>query len=238
MEPSSRSGKTPQRSVILETLAGLSTLGIGEAGDPDLGEQRRFIPSRMLHEYMSMDRIRELVTAVFAPDESPVRPDDIFPNYVEVFCILLRIGRGNYIEYFVRMRSLSSAQLPLNLDLKPGNFPRVNVDPGLYKTFCRSQWEFCAAVFRSPMVDVQFEDDRVLPIVQKDLLGEKHGAKTYRIRLEESYDKLVQGVVRDNWLYPILRKYTNAAIQMDSSKSVKFANTYVVRIYATKDVAE
>jgi hypothetical protein len=161
--------------------------------DPNTEERRAFMPLKTVQEYFKQDdgaRLNEILAAVFLDRDPPVDSDDILDNYVQIFCILIEIGKGRFIESFSYW-NIGDRLLPFGPDdHPPAHFPIDTGDPKFYETFCDKQWKFCAAEFKSPMMKIQFHPQRILPIVSKEKLAGGGSGMLYKIKLHSSYNKL------------------------------------------------
>ncbi len=158
-----------------------------------------FVPLKTVRDYLGANNNAELekiITAVFYPRGVPVDIDDILQNYLQIFCILVDIGKARFLEVF-SSHDLSDRLLPFDPESSPPtHFPLDPTDQQLYQTFCDKQWRFCAADFRFPMSRTTFPDKRVLPIISKERIAGGGSAILYKIRLHSSYNKLHrQGIV-------------------------------------------
>ena len=160
--------------------------------DPDTNKSVAFMPFKTVEEYFETDgcaRLKELLSAVFSPDDPPVEPEDILGDYTRVFCILIEIGKGEFIESFI-CRSFTDTKLPFLPKKAPSHFPTDTKDPDFYERFWKTQWKFCAPELKSPLRNKQFELDQILPIVSKEKIAASGSAMLYKIKLHDSYDRL------------------------------------------------
>jgi hypothetical protein len=156
--------------------------------------RREFVPLSTLETYLEDSRntrLKNILTEVFRPDNPPIYPEVILKRYTAVFCTLLELGKGRYIEYFTQHDSLCDVMLPFDLNNRPSNFPVDTNDSNFFRAFCRRQWKFCAPTFQYPMQHLYFENERVLPIVSRELLGKSGGsAVLHKIRVHQAYNRL------------------------------------------------
>lgn len=163
--------------------------------DPNSEERRAFMPLKTLQEYFKEDssaRLKKLLAAVFEPKDPPIDPDEILENYTQTFCILVEIGKGRFIERF-STRSLGDRMLPFEPDHAPPlHFPTDTTDTQFYKKFCNKQWKFCVPDFKTPMTNIRFHPERILPIVSKEKIAGGGSAMLYKIKLHNSYNWLTR----------------------------------------------
>jgi len=160
--------------------------------DPSSEQRRAFIPLDIIKPYFEEDRkarLYDVLEAVYGKNDAP-DADDVFPTHIRVFCILLEIGMGDYIHLFTSLWDLNDQRLPYDPSAEPRAFPPAPERPDFFKTFCEKQWRFCAAEFSPPMSNIKFEDDRIIPIVHKELIAGGGSAMLYLIRIHGSYNKL------------------------------------------------
>ncbi|KAL8747043.1 MAG: hypothetical protein Q9184_007659, partial [Pyrenodesmia sp. 2 TL-2023] len=102
-----------------------------------------YISRTALEEYFSRDRaIDNLLQALYSEDD-PVLEDlkasHITNKYSMVFCLLIVIGHGRFINYFVQ-HGIDDQRLPLH---DQRNFPITASDPQFFGKFYEKQWQFC-----------------------------------------------------------------------------------------------
>jgi hypothetical protein len=132
------------------------------------------------------ERLNAILDILFEDGGGP-DPTELLCNYVAVFCILLQIGKGHYIEHFVDHEIHD--QREFDPEHIPPKFPSSQGDDDFYKRFCEAQWRFCVPDFKENMKKV-FHDRRNLPIIEKRLVASGGSARISIIKLHSSYDKL------------------------------------------------
>lgn len=174
---------------ITDFIKWVEAESIGGVNDP-------FMPLSKLERYLKEgNRTERLLRALFVTDKPPIKPEEVWRNCMSVFSILLLIGRGTFILYFVQQDQLWDVKLPFSS--RPSRFPLAADDYGFFESFFQKQWRFSAHTFRQHVFKAQLEKERVLPIVDKQLLGDGSSALTYKIKLHPDYDKLrVPGDIR------------------------------------------
>ena len=175
----------PEIQELLEWVPRRSKLGIcGPSAIPDCP----FMPLPDLEIYLKTDRrTSRLLRALYSGREHPVVVETLEKWYMRAFTILILIGKGEYIEYFMQYPNLADALLPFLV--KPAHFPIDPNDPHFWQKFHTNQFAFCAHHFRFND-NYTLEDSCVLPIISKDILGSGGSATIYKIRLHPYYDKL------------------------------------------------
>ncbi|KAH8590626.1 hypothetical protein B0O99DRAFT_675870 [Bisporella sp. PMI_857] len=163
--------------------------------DPASNEKPLFLPAKVLQQYFkdnNYNNLNKLLRASFPGQEVPVDADKVVEKCTKVFCILLLIGKPEYIQRFMSRDHLQDTHLPFYVNYPPADFPKCTTDqnPKDFLTrFCEKQWEVCA-----PEIDFQasrqFEEYCILPISVKKKLGGGMSANIYEIELHSTYNQL------------------------------------------------
>lgn len=160
-------------------------LGIGGAG---LEINRPFIPDPEIEAYFTDVRpIKKLLAVLFPNEPTKVDPETISKKYIKVFLTLLLTGKGRFIGSFIRHENLCDRYLPFRS--RPDHFPQSTTDAEFFTSFYQQQWEFCARVFQHGM-DLQFDEEDILPIVSKEKIGGGGSAIVHKIQLHPAYNSL------------------------------------------------
>ena len=162
------------------------------SGDASLDLKHPFVPSSKVQAYFQdIDNIEQILAALYGPSELPINAQEIKRKYAKVFCILLLIGKGCYIDSFVSHGNLSDNHLPFYE--QPQSFPpSSSTAPDFFERFHNRQWEFCTPDFEQDM-NKKFEAKEILPIISKKELAGGASANIYRIELHEEYNLLNPG---------------------------------------------
>jgi hypothetical protein len=152
---------------------------------------RQFITSQSLKTYFEAPReLQRILDQLFSEDdETPVEPDAVLNGYTRVFAILIDIGKGHFIEEFVKHDSLSDQKLPF--EVAPPRFPREADDSEFFTKFHEHQWKFCPYVFVRNKIDAELNKRYILPIVSIEQIAEGGSSTVYKITLHPEYDTLV-----------------------------------------------
>lgn len=118
-------------------------------------------------------------------------PEDILPNYIQVFCTLLNISEGQWIDWFRRYENLQDSSLPFASGNSPPHWPKDTTDGKFLEKFSKEQWKFCVPELKKPLFDRYFHEDQVLPIISKKFLANGSTATLWKIKLHPSYNKLI-----------------------------------------------
>ena len=147
-----------------------------------------FLPVTRLQSYFDRRQLSKLLEVLFKDD---VPPDHriLREKYSKVFCILLYIGKREYIEHFMQHESLNDQRLPFDPQ-RPTHFPRDPNDQEFFSNFYKTQCMLCVPKFHYNIAE-KFEKDRILPITEKCRIDARGSAKIYRIKIHEAYDGLV-----------------------------------------------
>ncbi|KAI9793927.1 MAG: hypothetical protein M1816_007179 [Peltula sp. TS41687] len=174
-----------------------------------------FVPEPDLQDYFDdSNRLRRILRAIYPSSGLiPVHGTTIKNHYVKVFAILLCIGKGCYIEHFIRHDSLNDQRLPF--DERPHYFPSTGSgDRNFFSSFYDWQWMFCAPTFSYKGQNV-WQARRILPILSKEEISGGGSAVTYKIDLHPAY----------NSLYLIQKS--------QRSPADPFPNTFVLKTYSS-----
>ena len=152
---------------------------------------RQFITSQSLKTYLEGPReLQRILDQLFSEDdETPVEPDAVLNGYTRVFAILIDIGKGRFIEEFVKHDSLSDQKLPF--EVAPPRFPRDADDSEFFTKFHEHQWKFCPYIFVRNKIDAELNKRYILPIVSMERIAEGGSSTVYKITLHPEYDTLV-----------------------------------------------
>jgi hypothetical protein len=213
-------------------------------------EGRRFLPFSEVQKYLSNERIEELLTFIsvtsrhkmmFTRDGSII--EKIQTKYPRVFCILLRLEKGELIERFCRIEQLQDDCLPFT---DPENLQRLTDynDRRFWKDFCDQQWFFLpgiTAVSRGD--DVHFQESTILPITRRETLfsGRVNIDKIYAhdsFSHLESYNPVgrFSNCNRPRSISSSLRKPRYRFTDLLQGSSSQFQNIFLLKIYRAQDV--
>jgi hypothetical protein len=163
-------------------------------GDVATDKKCSFMPQEILRSYFTVDgigKISQILSEVFQSEDFPVHPSLILRGHLAVFCVLLRIGKGTYIEHFAHYEELSDQRLPFDQDHSPACFPSAEGDPMFLQRFCENQCMYCVPTFDSHMLHMHFGRQRLLPITEQKVLERRGNAIKYRVKLYGPYNKLL-----------------------------------------------
>ena len=150
-----------------------------------------FIPEGSVRAYLGEEnRVQRLIEAIFPDPDSAKLPEaeTIRKSHLNLFCILLCIGKGHFINHFVENR-LYDSTLPYTV--RPTNFPYDSNDSKFWESFFKRQWEFSARKFTYNTNEHLDAEQWILPFTQVEKIGEGGSAMTYKVELHEQYDDLV-----------------------------------------------
>lgn len=181
---------------FLEYVKIACELEIVDPGDPETHtpmQTRSFMPKDRMQEYFSKQNHSELksIIAALFPGAEPINPRAIVPGYTSVFCTLLSIGKGQYIDHFRHYDNLKDSALPFDPANPPAHLPETPGDRDFFLDFCREQWKFCAATLEDPVADKHFESERVLPIIYKKRLAGGGSANLWLIKIYPFYNGII-----------------------------------------------
>ena len=175
-------------------------------GSNSSSSEAKFIQFYALHDYFDANRTGEVFKLLSQPNlGNEIRRK----NYLRVFSILVFIGKAEYITQFIRYPGLDDRHLPfLSPTHPPHNWPPIEE---FYPAFYSAQWQFCPQKFaRENLWNVCFEEDHILPIVEKIQMRKGRNAVIYKIKVLENYNTLMHLVRRISVLN--LRKYVRSVL--------------------------
>jgi len=161
----------------------------------------KYISQAALVKKLTRERIETLLNELFRDTEHPAPDADfVIRHYLRPFAILLSAGSGRMISHFVEHLSLRDHLLPFTVESK--DFPK-STRGDLYKVFCKEQWQFCPVQLEYNM-SYRLESNYILPIVQKEKIGDGGSAEVYKIVVDEEYNSLkpsksINAVSRPPW---------------------------------------
>jgi hypothetical protein len=161
-------------------------------------EGRMFLPFSEVEKYLTDRRIGELLNFISmrsGREMVNVPVQRIRIDYLRVFCILLRLRRGNWIHRFVALE-LQDAHLPFTESETLQQLDDYN-DRGFVEAFCDQQWFFLPANAGVPRGNVaHFQDNAILPITRKERLFDgtlDRNASIYKIYAHDCFSFLRRG---------------------------------------------
>lgn len=181
-------------STVVQGLCGL---------DGDMRDVN-FVSHRALNDYFDQEDVLENLLRAHFPDNDQLleRSDArqikrsyprilIKRSYPRIFCLLILIGKGKFINHFVEY-GISDQRLPLNKH-KPVDFPADPSDPSdshFFDTFLQHQWQFSV-----PELSVTYgrrfdPSETILPIRKVKRLGQGVSADIHQVEVHSSYDQL------------------------------------------------
>lgn len=165
-------------------------------------EKATFVPIEKIRSYFTAnghEHLNQILQVIFESQTPLVDAETILFEHTAVFCILLHIGKGRYIEQVVGFEELSDRRLPFNETLK--ELSDVDDDPAFVQRFCQTQWLYCVPRFDHKMLNKRFGEQRILPITHQILQGTDGLAEVSQIKLYGPYNKMMSSdSVRTNRL--------------------------------------
>ena len=166
-----------------------------DTGQPGLDGQGpaskcSFIPRSAVKKYFEdTDTVERVLSTLL--DEEDLHAGYIHSHYLRTLAILLCMGEGQMIKHFVKYTSLEDHRLPYRT--RPEDFPRFSDHDRqikFFESFNKHQWQFCATGMAYDM-DLDLHEDEILPITDKEEIGEGGNAVVYKITLHKDYDLLL-----------------------------------------------
>lgn len=148
---------------------------------------KRFVPKREIQAFLTRRKIEILLEN---RQVHGVEVEVIHKYYRNVFAILTKIGRYEFIIYFTPDEGYQDEHLPFRTS---EYFPIEARD--IYDEFCEAQWEFCAQVFYHDQLDhKRFLPKRIIPITRRRVIKTSFDALIEEVELDPEYNKLVPKV--------------------------------------------
>lgn len=150
--------------------------------------KNKYISCKTLQQSLDISRVQELLDALFGDrDEHPPDAGRVTKFFLRTFAILIRIGFGRMILYFIKQQ-LNDARLPYHS--KPTNFPSSSNQLDLFSEFYKEQWGFSAQLMEYDM-GYQLEQNTILPITNMEMIYAEGGsAMMYLIEIDEDYNAI------------------------------------------------
>lgn len=156
-------------------------------------ERAYFMPLETLRTNFKANdnkKLNRILCEVFGSKFPPIDSDFILRDHTAIFVILLRIGKGKYIEHFAQYEELSDRRLPFDPSNPPREFLEIFEDPEILERFCERQTIYCVPQFNAHMLHKNF-GRRLLPITAKEPQGIEGMAGRYVIKVYGPYNKLL-----------------------------------------------
>ncbi|KAL1622121.1 hypothetical protein SLS54_005186 [Diplodia seriata] len=156
---------------------------------PSTAVDQPFISNANIGEVFGEIKIEKILSAL-SVDAAHVHASRslILNKYRKVFCILLSIGKGQFIENFIPHESLNDSKLPFQA--QPADFPQST--ESLFEQFRDAQWMFNAAFFEPYRTHLCLSPQHILPILKIEDIkgGEGHSAVVRKVVLHEAHYQL------------------------------------------------
>ncbi|KAF2116786.1 hypothetical protein BDV96DRAFT_34877 [Lophiotrema nucula] len=157
------------------------------------GQRQDFVPLSALTGYLKRTgHVKELLKAVTNTHNS-VHAETVRDESPRVFTILLRIGKGSWIDHFSsHPRDLSDRALPFP-EQKPGVLS--GFDDESYKKLRAEQWSLCSPVLTPQDFRYGFPlfPEEILPFVTVRRINKGGSAELFEIEIHPDHDRLRTG---------------------------------------------
>lgn len=177
-----------------------------------------FVPAGEVEVYLRHHAALEDMLLTLFPNTSD-RPSarQILQTHSTVFTVLISCGKGDWINVFLKHESLCDNNLPFRMQVTGSQtedllretykIPAASAPVSKLSTestssrsldeffrnsferFQASQARFCAP-FLTEGYCYEFQEDDILPYLEKQLIGEGGGAKVYRVKVHASHDSM------------------------------------------------
>jgi hypothetical protein len=181
--------------MIQEFLSWVEEKSVRGLIDPASSQQPRFLPTDTLKCYLEANEFqntKKLLRAVFRTKDFPVRAEEVAQKCPRVFCVLLLIGKGEFVRIFLQRRQLQDG-LPFRVESPPEGFPHCPPERNgneFLQRFCEMQWIVCASEMDFQLEEKIFEDEQILPIMVSDRIETGANAVCYKVVLHKQYNLL------------------------------------------------
>lgn len=151
-----------------------------------------FVPLTEVTEYFKNNTtlLKQAIKASFGGKESRPQLPSIADGFACIFCILISIGKGHFIDLF-QTHDLNDARLPF-YDC-PQSFPNDPGDDSFFGTFRDHQWRFCAPILQQRSHTRRYTSNDILPYLDKQEIPGATGAGStvYKVHIHADHDRLV-----------------------------------------------
>jgi hypothetical protein len=150
---------------------------------------KKFLPYDLISAHLESNEyaiLNDLLGALYHDQEVP-RAKEVVGNYSRVFCILVSIGKINFLQRFMECDELNDAHLPF-IEC-PRQFP---VDAGLpqfFDVFRDAQWKFCPPKIEANC-NRRLDGREILPFISKKSIGIGSSADIFSIEIYPLYNIL------------------------------------------------
>jgi hypothetical protein len=151
-----------------------------------------FLPYDLLSAHLESNGcevLNTLLGAVYEGQAVPISAKGVVSAYSKIFCILLYIGKIEFLPVFMGCDDLNDQHLPFRLHDRPSQFPFDPTAPTFFEEFCHAQWRFCP-----PSIDAncnrRLEKDYVLPFTKKQQIAKGASAAISTIEIYPLYNTL------------------------------------------------
>jgi hypothetical protein len=145
-----------------------------------------FLPDTILFDHLAsnnLEVLNTLLSAFYEGKAIPINAKGILGAYKKIFCILMRLGKLDFLPAFMNFDALNDDHLPFIQC--PSKFPH-NPAPGLFQSFYNEQWKYCP-----PRIDAncsrRFEEQYVLPFTKREQIGEGASGTISIIEIDPYY---------------------------------------------------
>lgn len=159
-------------------------ISTGLAGDG------KFLPYDLISTHLESNGyavLNSLLSAIYQGQAIPINAKEVVGAYSRVFCILIYIGKINFLQRFMECDDLNDAHLPFTE--RPRQFPIDSSLPELFTAFCNAQWIFCPSSLNTNC-SRRLNEKEVLPLISRKLIGKGSSAEIFLIDIYGLYNSL------------------------------------------------
>ena len=175
-----------------------------------------FVPAGEVDAYLRQNAaLEDMLRALFPNANDRPKASQILQNHSLVFTVLISCGKGDWINVFLKHGSLCDRNLPFRMHVTKDQIddplrmtykiPTASAPVSTlttestssrsldefftnsFESFQASQARFCAPTLAEGCY-YDFDEDDILPYLEKQLIGEGSVAKVYRVKVHASHD--------------------------------------------------
>jgi hypothetical protein len=148
---------------------------------------KSFLPHTVLFNHLDSNNgevLNTLLGAFYEGQAVPISAKGVLGAYSRIFCILMLIGKLEFLPTFMSYDDLNDKHLPFNH--RPSQFPHDPASPAFFERFYDEQWRFCP-----PLIDANcsriFEEHCVLPFTKRRQIAEGASGTISTIEIHPEY---------------------------------------------------
>ena len=157
-----------------------NSLRIKDVHGQEVTREGGFVTRAELDRFFTVPILTGILRELFPARRPKVSLDEIRQHSLCAFGILLAIGKGYFIEHFVRVPELRDNRLPLST--RPEQWQERATDQ-YWEDFYNEQWPFLPVILDSS--PAKWHDRRVLPFLRQDHCERGGSSNVHVVQLHE-----------------------------------------------------